>query len=130
MQDNKDYTFTGYRSASLQKARALRERMTKQERHLWFDFLRHYPIKFYRQRPIDAYIVDFYCHAAKLVIELDGSQHYSDEGLAYDAERTKILNQYGLEVLRFSNTEIDRNFPVVCEKIDHTVRQRLEVFST
>lgn len=66
--------------------------MTRQERHLWYDFLQDYPVKIYKQKVIDNFIVDFYCHSAKLVIELDGSQHYTEEGLANDEERTKILN--------------------------------------
>ena len=72
-----------------------------------------------------SFIVDFYCHQAKLVIELDGSQHYEEQGLAYDAERTAILEGYGLKVLRFSNTEIDRNFRGVCSYIDRQVKERV-----
>ena len=71
---------------------------------LWYDFLRSYPIKIYEQRIIGRFVVDFYCHKAKLVIELDGSQHYTDDGIAYDAERTALLNSYELHVIRFSNS--------------------------
>ena len=99
--------------------------MTPQERKLWYLFLRNYPIKFYKQRIIDSFIADFYCHAARLVIELDGSQHYTPQGRTRDAERTAILEHYGLEVLRFSNMDIDRDFRSVCEKIDETVHKRL-----
>ena len=97
--------------------------MTRQERHLWYSFLKKYPVKFYRQRIIDHYIADFYCSKAKLVIELDGSQHYTDEGKEYDRIRTDILERYGLEVMRFSNSDIDRNFAAVCATIDEKVKR-------
>jgi len=103
----------------------LRREMTKQERHLWYDFLRNYPVKFYKQRIIENYIVDFYCASAKLVIELDGSQHYMDQGISYDEKRTQYLNKHSLLVLRFSNLDIDTNFSGVCAVIDDTVKQRL-----
>ena len=75
-------------------ARMLRKCLTRQEKHLWYDFLKGYPIKIYKQRVIGNYIVDFYCYSARLVIELDGSQHYTDEGKAYDQERTNALRIY------------------------------------
>ena len=71
------------------------------------------------------FIVDFYCAKARLVIELDGSQHYTEDGLAHDIERTNILNALGLMVVRFPNTEIDNNFPSVCNKIDNIIKSRL-----
>lgn len=110
----------------LERARELRRDMTPQERKLWYLFLRKYPVKFYKQRIIESFIADFYCCAAKLVIEIDGSQHYEEQGLAYDAERTAILEGHGLEVLRFSNREIDTQFDVVCEHIDNIVKKRCE----
>ena len=100
--------------------------MTKQERKLWYEFLVSYPVKFYRQRPIDKYIADFYCSKAKLVIELDGSQHYTEEGLEYDSIRTEILELYGLKVIRFRNYEIEHDFDAVCKKIDHYCKQQIE----
>ena len=109
----------------LSNARTLRKEMTKEERHLWYDFLRNYPVKFYKQRIIENYIVDFYCASAKLVIEIDGSQHYMDQGISYDEKRTQYLNKHGLLVLRFSNLDIDTNFMGVCYVIDDTVKQRL-----
>ena len=109
----------------LERARRLRREMTPQERKLWYMFLRTYPVKFYKQRIVESFIVDFYCHAAKLVIELDGSQHYEPQGLAYDEERTSILQKYGLEVLRLSNNDVNTDFRAVCEQIDHTVKRRL-----
>ena len=121
----KERNFTGYNAKLKENARKLRKNMTKQERHLWYDFLRNYPVKFYRQRSIDWYIVDFYCSAAKLVIEIDGSQHYTKDGIEYDEIRTEILEQYELQVIRFTNTEIDRNFICVCDEIDQIVKERI-----
>lgn len=110
-------------------ARSLRREMTRQERHLWYDFLRFYRPKFYRQRAIDRYIADFYCSKARLVVELDGGQHYTEEGLEYDQIRTDILERYGLSVIRFSNADIDCSFNEVCSVIDENVRQRTKVLS-
>ena len=99
--------------------------MTKQEKHLWYDYLSEYPIRWYKQRIIDNFIVDFYCAKAKLVIEVDGGQHYEKDAMEYDEFRTKIINLYGIEVLRFSNSDIDKNFEGVCTLIDKTVKARL-----
>lgn len=100
--------------------------MTRQERHLWYDFLRNYPVKIYKQRIIDNFVADFYCHQARLVIELDGSGHYSDEGLLHDKERTAVLEQHDIQVLRFSNIDIDENFEGVCFMIDRTIKGRIK----
>ncbi len=105
-------------------ARNLRKNMTPQEKQLWYQFLRKYPLKILKQKVIDNFIVDFYCAKANLAIELDGSQHYTDDGLAHDEERTKVLNCYGIDVIRFSNNEVDANFEGVCEAIDVTIKQR------
>lgn len=88
-------------------------------------FLRKYPVKFYRQRVVDHFVTDFYCSKAKLVIELDGGQHFQAEQKAYDAERTRVLELYGLMVLRFSNGDSEKNFEGVCKEIDAVVRKRL-----
>ena len=106
-------------------AKNLRKNMTKEERHLWYDFLRQYPIRFTRQKVIGKYIVDFYCAQAKLVIELDGSQHYEPDNMQNDAERTGFLNAYGLTVLRIPNNEVMNNFTGVCQYIDTAVTQSL-----
>ena len=106
-------------------AKMLRKNMTKEEKHLWYDFLRTYPNRFIRQKIIGNYIVDFYCASAKLVIELDGSGHYTKEGIEYDKQRTAFLEEYGLRVLRIPNTEIHKNFRNVCEYIDGVVKQSL-----
>ena len=105
-------------------ARKLRREMTKEERHLWYDFLRQYPIRFYRQKVLGKYIADFYCAAAKLVIELDGSQHFEEKGQKKDAERSAFLNRYDLEVLRIPNNEVMNHFESVCSYIDMIVKQR------
>ena len=120
----RDYHFTGYNHRMLEQARKLRREMTKQERHLWYDYLKHYPVKFFRQRSIDRYIVDFYCSQAKLIVELDGSQHYTEDGLLYDSIRTEILERYGLAFLRFTNAEVDEYFEAVCMMIDQCVTKR------
>ena len=113
----------------LNVARILRRNMTRQEKHLWYDFLRYYPIKIYKQRIIDNFIADFYCHKAKLVIEIDGSQHYTKQGELHDEARTEILERYGLYVLRFSNKDIDDKFEGVCYMIDKTIMERIESLS-
>lgn len=108
----------------LRNARTLRREMTRQERHLWYDFLRNHPDKFYKQRPIPPYIVDFYCPSAKLVVELDGGQHFEAEGLARDAVRDGALTAHGLRILRFSNLDVDQNFDGVCAAVNLTLHQR------
>ena len=106
------------------RAQELRKHATKQENHLWYNFLRKYPIPFRRQVTISCFIVDFFCAKANLIVELDGSQHFSDEGKAYDLSRTEVLNSLGYTVLRFSNHEVDCQFDGVCEMIDREVRRR------
>ena len=98
-------------------AKQLRKEMTREEKHLWYDFLRLYPVRFLRQKVIGNYIADFYCAQAKLVIELDGSQHYTEENMQKDAERTVFLEGYGLKVVRILNRDVNRNFEGVCEDI-------------
>ena len=95
-------------------AQKLRREMTKEERRLWYDCLKQLSVTSNRQKVIPRYIVDFYCASAKLVIELDGSQHYEDEGAASDRERDRVLNQLGISVVRYSNDDINRNFDGVC----------------
>ena len=107
----------------LNTARMLRRNLTDQERHLWYDFLQKYPVKIYKQKIIDNYIVDFYCHRAKLVIELDGSQHYTARGKECDEKRTAALEKHGLSVLRFSNKDIDERFEQVCYIIDQRIKE-------
>ena len=106
-------------------AKKLRREMTKEERHLWYDFLRTYPVRFSRQKVLGKYIADFYSAEAKLVIELDGSQHYEEVNAEKDTERTSFLKGYGLTVIRIPNNEVNRNFRGVCEYIEAAVRQSL-----
>ena len=113
-----------YDSTQIKHARDLRKNMTPEERKLWYEFLRTYPLRIMRQRPIDHYIVDFYCAAAKLVIELDGSQHFEPEGSKYDRERDHVLSTYGIKVLRIPNNEVNKNFYGVCEYINLVLKKR------
>ncbi len=106
-------------------AKELRKNMTKEERHLWYDFLKTYPIRFSRQKVLGKYIADFYCAQANLVIELDGSQHYEDEGMANDRKRTAYLQEFGITVIRISNFDVLKNFEGVCWYIDNAVKQSL-----
>ena len=106
-------------------AKHLRKNMTKEERHLWYDFLRNHPVRFSRQKILGKYIADFYSAEANLVIEIDGSQHYEDSVIMQDAERTAFIEAYDLKVIRIPNNEISKNFRGVCEYIDTEVRQSL-----
>ena len=99
--------------------------MTPQEKKLWYDFLRTHKIRFQRQKCIEGFIADFYCHKAKLVIEIDGSQHYTPEGRKADEFRTEILEDLGLTVIRFTNGQINENFRGVCEHINKIIGQKL-----
>lgn len=125
MNDEKNYNFTGYNKNLKETSRKLRKEMTPQERHLWFVFLKNHPFKFVRQRPIYKFVADFYCSKAKLVIEIDGSQHYTQEGMDYDKLRSDIINIYGIKVIRFSNYDIDKNFEGVCEEINKVIDEQL-----
>ena len=114
-----------YDGELISKARDLRKNSTPQENKLWYEFLRKYPVKFQRQKSIDRYIVDFYCNKAKLAIEIDGSQHFEENNIKYDEERTDKLEEYGIKVLRFSNRDINKYFYEVCSSIDNEVKIRL-----
>lgn len=98
-----------------------RKNMTLQERHLWYCYLSKHRFHWQRQRVISGFIVDFYCHAAKLVIEIDGKQHYTEQGIAYDTERTKVLEGYGLKVLRYTNKQLAYDFQAVCLDIERNL---------
>ena len=110
-------------SGLLQNARNLRKSMTKEERRLWYGFLRDYPIRFRRQEIIGNYIADFYCSKAALIVELDGSQHYEEQGTADDAVRTAELESMGFRVIRFSNSDVLSNFRGVCETIEREIKR-------
>jgi len=108
------------------RAKDLRKNMTKQERRLWYDFLRHYPAKILRQKIMGVYITDFYCAKAKLVIELDGSQHFTEEGKQSDIARDQFLQTLGIKTMRYTNAEIDKQFEAVCADIDITIKNRIK----
>ena len=114
-----------YDHHNVENARKLRKEMTPWERKLWYNFLRDYPVRFQRQRPISEFVVDFYCAKARLVIELDGGGHYDPEQQKKDSERTSLLEATGLKVIRFCNRDIDQNFYGVCTVIDEEVKVRL-----
>ena len=115
-----------YNKKNIPIAKDLRKNITPEEKRLWYDFLSQYPVRFQRQKAIDSFIADFYCHKAKLVIELDGSQHFSEEGIEKDKFRTGVLEGYDLKVIRFTNLQIRRNFESVCAYIDKTVQDALK----
>ena len=112
-----------YNKSNIPLAKTLRKNMTPWERKLWYDFLRNYPVRFQRQKAIGNYIADFYCAKAELVLELDGSGHYTAEQEKKDMLRTKELERMNITILRISNLDIDRNFSGVCEQIDITVKK-------
>ena len=114
-----------YKRALIPNAQKLRKHATPQEDKLWYRFLKSYYPRFQRQKTINTFIADFYCHDARLVIELDGAQHFTAAGKEYDLMRSSVLVQYGLEVLRFTDAEIDQQFMTVCERIDRVVRARV-----
>ncbi len=108
-----------------ERAKELRKNMTDEEKMLWYNFLRKYPIRFLRQKIIDNYIADFYCSKAKLVIELDGSQHYTECGKKYDRIRTGVIESRGIKVLRIPNSQIKYNFDGICLYIDKEVKEAI-----
>ena len=114
-----------YNKSNITLARNLRKNMTPWERKLWYEFLRDYPVRFQRQKAIGNYIVDFYCAKARLVIELDGSQHYNRNEFLKDRIRTERLEEYMLTVIRIPNNEVDENFYGVCEYIDSCIKNKV-----
>ena len=112
-----------YEKQNITLAKQLRTNATPQEKHLWYDFLSRYPVRFQRQKAIDHFIADFYCHQAGLVIEIDGMQHGSEEGIEKDAFRTEVLEGYDLRVIRFTNYQVDKYFEGVCKYIDEVVKE-------
>ena len=119
-----------YNKTNIPLAKCLRKNMTPWERKLWYTFLKHYPLRFQRQKAIGNYIVDFYCAKAKLVIELDGGGHYTKEQITKDNVRTQELENMDLTVLRICNLDIDRNYRGVCEYIDLVVKKSLPQSAT
>ncbi len=111
-----------YNKRNINLAKTLRKNATPQENRLWYDFLSKYEVRFQRQKAIDNFIADFYCYKAKLIIEIDGSRHYTENGKQKDEFRTEILEGYDLKVIRFTNRQINTNFRGVCEYIDMIVK--------
>jgi very-short-patch-repair endonuclease len=111
-----------YNPDLVERARQMRKSMTKAEFKLWTDFLKDHELKFMRQRPIDNYIVDFYCAEKKLAVEVDGDSHYSADALEYDVKRTGVLKEYGITVLRFTNDDVLQNFNGVSQRISEFLK--------
>lgn len=114
--------FLPYNKNLTPNAKRLRKNMTPEERKLWYGFLSKYPDRIMRQRVINHYIVDFYCAKAKLAIEIDGSQHYTEKGLEYDRIRENVLAGLEVRVIRFSNLDVNQNFLGVCNAIDNEIK--------
>lgn len=110
-----------YNNELLNNSRNLRKNMTKEERHLWYDFLKNLPVSINRQKIFQNYIVDFYCDKAKIVIEVDGSQYYEEEALEKDKIRDAYFEELGIKVLRYSNRDIWNDFSAVCEDIYNNI---------
>ena len=106
-----------YNPKLVDRAKQLRKNMTAAEKKLWYGYLRNCKFRVLRQRPIAHFIVDFYCPSLKLVREIDGDSHFTDNAQEYDLERTKILQGYGLQVLRFTNIQVLSEFEAVCERL-------------
>ena len=113
----KDNQMYKYDKSLVKNAQKLRKEMTKEEKHLWYDFLKKLPIQVKRQKNIENYILDFYIPSLKIAIEIDGIQHTSEEGRIQDEKRDSILNSYGIRVLRFQNRDINNNFLSVADEI-------------
>ncbi|HEY9804881.1 MAG TPA: endonuclease domain-containing protein [Leptolyngbyaceae cyanobacterium] len=103
------------------RAKELRKNMTPAEKKLWCGYLKNFKFRVLRQRPINHFIVDFYCSTLQLVIEIDGDSHFTDEGQEYDIERTHILEGYGLKIIRFTNSQVLNEFDSVCEEIQRLI---------
>lgn len=114
-----------YNKENIRFAKQLRKNATDEEKKLWYGFLSKYEIRFQRQKAIDNFIADFYCSKANIVIELDGSQHYTKDGKEKDEFRTEILEEYGITVIRIKNRQVRENFSNVCVYIDRIVKNKL-----
>ncbi len=114
-----------YNKENIKHAKQLRKNATDEEKKLWYGFLSKYEIRFQRQKAIDNFIADFFCSKANIVIELDGSQHYTKEGKEKDDIRTEILEEYGIAVIRIKNRQVRENFNNVCVYIDRIVKKKI-----
>jgi very-short-patch-repair endonuclease len=114
-----------YNKNIYEAAKKLRRNLTNEEKKLWYQYLSCYPVRFIKQKIIDDCILDFYCAKCRLCIEVDGGQHYTEHGIAHDEARTKLLNLYGITVIRFTNERILTDFFTVCTEIDWKVKELL-----
>ena len=114
-------SYLPYNKNLVARAKELRKNMTLAERKIWSEYLRNFPYRVYRQRPIAQFIVDFYCPKLKLVIEIDGESHDTENAQDYDQERTEVLQGYGLKVIRFKNEEVLQNFTGVVTMIESLI---------
>ena len=112
-----------YNKKLVSNSRKLRKTMTKEERHLWYDFLKELPVTVHRQKVLGNYIVDFYIASAGIVIELDGSQHYAQDHQEKDHLRDGVLESMGYRILRYSNADICCRFESVCADIWNHIRE-------
>ena len=117
------YNYLPYNKTLKAKARELRNNLTLAERKLWHEHLKNHKYIFLRQKPIDNYIVDFYCSKLKLVIEIDGGTHLDEKDILYDTKRTEALGKYGLKVLRFWNDDVLNGAHIIGEVIDHEIKK-------
>ncbi|BAY32733.1 hypothetical protein NIES2107_46230 [Nostoc carneum NIES-2107] len=110
-----------YNPKLIDRAKELRKNMTTAERKLWYEYFKNFKFRVLRQRPINNFIVDFYCPTLQLVIEIDGDSHFTDEAQDYDIERTRVLEGYGLKIIRFTNSQVLNQFDSVCEQIQDLI---------
>ena len=118
------YRFIPYRRDLTPRSQSLRRDPSPAERKLWYEFLRDLPIKFTRQKPLGHYIADFYCARYRLVVELDGDNHYTDAAQRYDETRTAALTRLGVRVVRFTNAEVMRDFEGVCATLMRVLNEK------
>ena len=119
-----------YNKSNIPLTHTLRREMTKWEKHLWYDYLNDYSVRFQRQKPIGEYIVDFYCAKTNLAIELDGGYHNAEKQYFEDMQRATALRELGVEIIRFKNSELDTEFEKVCKQINYIVQKRLKDISS
>jgi very-short-patch-repair endonuclease len=117
-----------YNPRLVSRAKELRKNMTIAEKKLWYEYLRTFRFRVLRQRPIDHFIVDFYCPHLKLVIEIDGESHFTKKGKEYDQERTERLEDYSLKIVRFTNQQVLEEFESVCEQINSFLSPEITPF--
>lgn len=111
------------RKKLIKNSQSLRKEMTKEERHLWYDYLKKSPFKVHRQYVVGNYILDFYIPCAKICIEIDGEQHYKSAVKEYDTERTEWLSSQGITMIRYDNRDINQRFRAVCDSLSRILEK-------